>query len=133
MESRKLNLSPPVIPARRFFTIADVSELCGVKAHVLRYWEQEFSQLSPAKRSKRRYYQHHEVVVICRIKALLYDQGLAISAARTLLNAAPDAHHQAVLQPSSELTSRVESVAASMDVKAVKREINEIIALLNAQ
>ncbi len=76
----------PVIPSKRYFTIGEVSELCGVKAHVLRYWEQEFSQLRPMKRrGNRRYYQHHEVLLIRRIRELLYDQGFTIHGARTRL------------------------------------------------
>jgi DNA-binding transcriptional MerR regulator len=76
----------PAIPAKRYFTIGEVSELCGVKPYVLRYWEQEFSQLRPMKRrGNRRYYQHHEVLLIRRIRELLYDQGFTISGARNRL------------------------------------------------
>jgi DNA-binding transcriptional MerR regulator len=76
----------PAIPAKRYFTIGEVSELCGVKPHVLRYWEQEFTQLRPMKRrGNRRYYQHHEVLMIRRIRDLLYDQGFTISGARNKL------------------------------------------------
>ncbi|MBE0473859.1 MerR family transcriptional regulator [Rhodoferax sp.] len=75
--------SLPLIPAKRYFTIGEVGELCGVKPHVLRYWEQEFTQLRPMKRrGNRRYYQHHEVLMIRRIRELLYDQGFTISGAR---------------------------------------------------
>lgn len=88
----------PAIPAKRYFTIGEVSELCGVKPHVLRYWEQEFSQLKPVKRrGNRRYYQHHEVLLVRRIRELLYSQGFTISGARNRLedieadNAAPEA------------------------------------------
>jgi DNA-binding transcriptional MerR regulator len=74
------------IPAKRYFTIGEVAELCGVKSHVLRYWEQEFTQLRPMKRrGNRRYYQHHEVLMIRRIRDLLYDQGFTISGARNKL------------------------------------------------
>ena len=77
----------PPIPAKRYFTIGEVSELCGVKPHVLRYWEQEFTQLKPVKRrGNRRYYQHHEVLLIRRIRDLLYDQGFTISGARNRLD-----------------------------------------------
>lgn len=77
----------PPIPAKRYFTIGEVSELCGVKPHVLRYWEQEFTQLKPVKRrGNRRYYQHHEVLLIRRIRELLYDQGFTISGARNRLD-----------------------------------------------
>ncbi|WP_332815371.1 MerR family transcriptional regulator [Ramlibacter sp.] len=78
--------SLPAIPAKRYFTIGEVSDLCGVKPHVLRYWEQEFTQLRPMKRrGNRRYYQHHEVLMIRRIRDLLYDQGFTISGARNKL------------------------------------------------
>ncbi len=78
--------SLPPIPAKRYFTIGEVSDLCGVKPHVLRYWEQEFTQLRPMKRrGNRRYYQHHEVLMIRRIRDLLYDQGFTISGARNKL------------------------------------------------
>ncbi|GAB4089458.1 MerR family transcriptional regulator [Hydrogenophaga soli] len=76
----------PPIPAKRYFTIGEVGELCGVKPHVLRYWEQEFSQLRPMKRrGNRRYYQHHEVLMVRRIRELLYEQGFTISGARNQL------------------------------------------------
>ncbi|HEY6510907.1 MAG TPA: MerR family transcriptional regulator [Burkholderiaceae bacterium] len=76
----------PAIPAKRYFTIGEVSVLCGVKPYVLRYWEQEFTQLKPVKRrGNRRYYQHHEVLLIRRIRELLYDQGFTISGARNRL------------------------------------------------
>jgi len=76
----------PAIPAKRYFTIGEVSDLCGVKPYVLRYWEQEFTQLKPMKRrGNRRYYQHHEVLLIRRIRDLLYDQGFTISGARNRL------------------------------------------------
>ena len=75
--------SLPSIPAKRYFTIGEVGELCGVKPHVLRYWEQEFTQLRPVKRrGNRRYYQHHEVLMIRRIRDLLYEQGFTIGGAR---------------------------------------------------
>ena len=76
----------PEIPAKRYFTIGEVGELCGVKPYVLRYWEQEFTQLRPVKRrGNRRYYQHHEVLLIRRIRELLYEQGFTISGARNRL------------------------------------------------
>ncbi len=77
----------PLIPAKRYFTIGEVSELCAVKPHVLRYWEQEFTQLKPVKRrGNRRYYQHHEVLLIRKIRELLYEQGFTISGARNRLS-----------------------------------------------
>jgi DNA-binding transcriptional MerR regulator len=79
--------SLPPIPPKRYFTIGEVSELCGVKPHVLRYWEQEFTQLKPVKRrGNRRYYQHHEVLLIRRIRQLLYEEGFTISGARHRLD-----------------------------------------------
>jgi DNA-binding transcriptional MerR regulator len=81
----------PAIPAKRYFTIGEVSELCGVKPHVLRYWEQEFAQLRPVKRrGNRRYYQHHEVLLVRRIRELLYSQGFTISGARNRLEDAAE-------------------------------------------
>ena len=86
MEANRKETLPP-IPAKRYFTIGEVSDLCGVKPHVLRYWEQEFTQLKPVKRrGNRRYYQHHEVLLIRRIRDLLYDQGFTISGARNRLD-----------------------------------------------
>jgi DNA-binding transcriptional MerR regulator len=86
----------PAIPAKRYFTIGEVSELCGVKAYVLRYWEQEFTQLKPMKRrGNRRYYQHHEVLLIRRIRDLLYEQGFTISGARNQLTDAAGSHAHA--------------------------------------
>lgn len=77
----------PPIPAKRYFTIGEVAELCAVKPHVLRYWEQEFTQLNPVKRrGNRRYYQHHEVLLIRKIRHLLYDEGFTISGARNRLS-----------------------------------------------
>jgi DNA-binding transcriptional MerR regulator len=92
----------PAIPAKRYFTIGEVSELCGVKPYVLRYWEQEFTQLKPMKRrGNRRYYQHHEVLLIRRIRELLYEQGFTISGARNRLTdvAAPRAEKAASAEP----------------------------------
>jgi DNA-binding transcriptional MerR regulator len=81
-----MEIQLPAIPDKRYFTIGEVSELCGVKPHVLRYWEQEFAQLRPVKRrGNRRYYQHHEVLLIRRIRDLLYEQGFTISGARNRL------------------------------------------------
>src|SRR5512135_2783293 len=87
MENHKSNSEVPPIPAKRYFTIGEMSELCGVKPHVLRYWEQEFTQLKPVKRrGNRRYYQHHEVLLIRRIRQLLYEEGFTISGARSRLD-----------------------------------------------
>lgn len=90
----------PAIPAKRYFTIGEVSELCGVKPYVLRYWEQEFTQLKPMKRrGNRRYYQHHEVLLIRRIRELLYEQGFTISGARNRLADAMSAAREAAVPP----------------------------------
>src|ERR1041384_6026663 len=92
MEPSRRKADLPPIPAKRYFTIGEVSDLCGVKPHVLRYWEQEFTQLKPVKRrGNRRYYQHHEVRLIRRIRNLLYDQGFTISGARNRLDEAGSA------------------------------------------
>jgi DNA-binding transcriptional MerR regulator len=87
-EASRVKVDLPPIPAKRYFTIGEVSDLCAVKPHVLRYWEQEFTQLKPVKRrGNRRYYQHHEVLLIRRIRDLLYEQGFTINGARHRLEA----------------------------------------------
>ena len=89
MEQNRKKTDLPPIPAKRYFTIGEVSELCGVKSHVLRYWEQEFSQLKPVKRrGNRRYYQRHDVILIRQIRSLLYDQGYTIGGAKQKLSSA---------------------------------------------
>jgi DNA-binding transcriptional MerR regulator len=94
----------PAIPAKRYFTIGEVSELCGVKPHVLRYWEQEFTQLRPMKRrGNRRYYQHHEVLLVRRIRELLYEQGFTISGARNRLGEAASIARRREPAPQSPL------------------------------
>jgi len=98
MEPSRRKVDLPPIPAKRYFTIGEVSDLCGVKPHVLRYWEQEFTQLKPVKRrGNRRYYQHHEVLLIRRIRELLYEEGFTISGARNRLDnaATGDERHEA--------------------------------------
>jgi DNA-binding transcriptional MerR regulator len=109
----------PSIPAKRYFTIGEVGTLCGVKPHVLRYWEQEFTQLRPVKRrGNRRYYQHHEVLMIRRIRDLLYDQGFTISGARNKLQELVHADRQfqrTALTQDDALKSAL-TVAVAMDV-----------------
>ena len=107
----------PSIPAKRYFTIGEVAELCAVKPHVLRYWEQEFAQLKPVKRrGNRRYYQHHEVLLIRRIRQLLYEEGFTISGARNKLEISDDAKlasggDKKELAPASMSTLREELIA----------------------
>jgi DNA-binding transcriptional MerR regulator len=115
----------PSIPAKRYFTIGEVSDLCGVKPYVLRYWEQEFTQLKPMKRrGNRRYYQHHEVLLIRRIRDLLYEQGFTISGARNRLtetatvrgHAAPepaDRHEGAIGDDAIDLNEVIDQLQAS--------------------
>lgn len=111
----------PPIPAKRYFTIGEVSELCGVKPHVLRYWEQEFTQLKPVKRrGNRRYYQHHEVLLIRRIRELLYEQGFTISGARNKL----DSH----MANNEDLAKGVPIL--EIDTVMIRQELTEILNLL---
>jgi DNA-binding transcriptional MerR regulator len=112
--------SLPPIPAKRYFTIGEVSELCGVKPHVLRYWEQEFTQLKPVKRrGNRRYYQHHEVLLIRRIRQLLYEEGFTISGARHRLD-----------QPAGAPAKPVESSDGGVSASTLRREIENILDTL---
>ena len=107
----------PPIPAKRYFTIGEVSELCGVKPHVLRYWEQEFTQLRPMKRrGNRRYYQHHEVLLVRRIRELLYEQGFTISGARNRLS--ESAHNGRRKESGVVAASAVAVASAVADVTA---------------
>ena len=111
----------PPIPAKRYFTIGEVSELCGVKPHVLRYWEQEFTQLKPVKRrGNRRYYQHHEVLLIRRIRDLLYDQGFTISGARNRLD-------ESVTEPAK--ANRV-AAAGKANLAILRKEIKSVLDIL---
>ena len=118
----------PSIPAKRYFTIGEVSELCGVKPHVLRYWEHEFTQLKPVKRrGNRRYYQHHEVLLIRRIRELLYDQGYTIIGARNKLN------ERVVRTEEPEVPPQQETVEApSLDIKQIRAELEGLLTLLSA-
>ena len=148
----------PPIPAKRYFTIGEVGDLCGVKPHVLRYWEQEFTQLRPMKRrGNRRYYQHHEVLMIRRIRELLYDQGFTISGARNKLQEIVQAERErktvgGEVDQSSDLVApgsgvsparaasvreeHVTVVGKSLDAsswRAVRQELMEIRSLLLEQ
>ena len=109
----------PAIPAKRYFTIGEVSDLCAVKPHVLRYWEQEFNQLKPMKRrGNRRYYQHHEVLMIRRIRDLLYDQGFTISGARNKLHelAQSERNKRRGVGPEGDLDNGFESPDAPIGI-----------------
>jgi len=124
------NKDLPAIPAKRYFTIGEVSDLCGVKPHVLRYWEQEFTQLKPVKRrGNRRYYQHHEVLLIRRIRELLYEEGFTISGARNRLdNAATGDGHEAPTR-----SARAPAAQAPLaDSAALKRELRDLLDSLRA-
>lgn len=116
----------PPIPAKRYFTIGEVSELCGVKPHVLRYWEQEFTQLKPVKRrGNRRYYQHHEVLLVRRIRDLLYEQGFTISGARHRLEEAGEREAPAVV------ADAMPEAGNGMDLALLRREIKSVLELLH--
>jgi DNA-binding transcriptional MerR regulator len=125
MEPSRRKAELPPIPAKRYFTIGEVSELCGVKPHVLRYWEQEFTQLKP--RGNRRYYQHHEVLLIRRIRELLYEEGFTISGARNRLDNAAFVQEERSEMPARN--GRVPPVppATGVDVAAIKRELRAVL------
>src|SRR4249920_788301 len=130
MQRHEVSQLLPPIPAKRYFTIGEVSELCGVKPHVLRYWEQEFTQLRPVKRrGNRRYYQHHEVLLIRRIRELLYEEGFTISGARNRLD-------NSITQAEDRNDAPVRSGRATppngVDLSAIKRELRDIILTLGA-
>ncbi|MDZ4097801.1 MAG: MerR family transcriptional regulator [Methylophilaceae bacterium] len=130
MLEQTLKVQLPPIPAKRYFTIGEVSELCGVKPHVLRYWEQEFTQLKPVKRrGNRRYYQHHEVLLIRRIRELLYEQGFTISGARNRLD---DHHGVSDVQESSSAQHAASATISNVDVVALKSELRSLLQLLRA-
>src|ERR687893_82201 len=126
--SHAKTLLPP-IPAKRYFTIGEVSELCGVKPHVLRYWEQEFTQLKPVKRrGNRRYYQHHEVLLIRRIRELLYEEGFTISGARNRLDGARPDNARIEAEDNPEPAAREGRVPQlGVDVAAIKRELRAVL------
>ena len=134
MEPSRKRTDLPPIPAKRYFTIGEVSDLCGVKPHVLRYWEQEFTQLKPVKRrGNRRYYQHHEVLRIRRIRELLYEEGFTISGARNRLDngrldsslAAEEKADAGLREPPSAAAPK-----SGADLTAIKQELREVLQQL---
>ena len=133
--TERVNLPP--IPAKRYFTIGEVSDLCAVKPHVLRYWEQEFTQLKPVKRrGNRRYYQHHEVLLIRRIRELLYEQGFTINGARNRLDelrhgASAASQVEADEQPEMEVAAPMAAAATgSVDVQGLRRALSAVLEVL---
>jgi DNA-binding transcriptional MerR regulator len=136
MEPNRRKVDLPPIPAKRYFTIGEVSELCGVKPHVLRYWEQEFTQLKPVKRrGNRRYYQHHEVLLIRRIRELLYEEGFTISGARNRLDhsLSGDERHDngaRLARASSSAAPAAAGTSGAPDNAALKRELRELLETL---
>jgi DNA-binding transcriptional MerR regulator len=125
MENRKVNSTSLPIPAKRYFTIGEVGVLCGVKPHVLRYWEQEFAQLKPVKRrGNRRYYQHQEALLIRRIKELLYDEGFTINGARNQLEQVEESGRI----PTEEIAANAQFSVT--DLRYVRREIKSIVSQL---
>jgi DNA-binding transcriptional MerR regulator len=132
-EPSRANAPLPPIPAKRYFTIGEVSELCAVKPHVLRYWEQEFAQLKPVKRrGNRRYYQHHEVLLIRRIRDLLYEQGFTINGARHRLDSDATSEPRAASRTMLASTTTVAAAptSRSIDVEEMRQELREIRRLL---
>jgi DNA-binding transcriptional MerR regulator len=134
MEPSRRKAELPPIPAKRYFTIGEVSELCGVKPHVLRYWEQEFTQLKPVKRrGNRRYYQHHEVLLIRRIRELLYEEGFTISGARNRLdnarldNGRGDNGEHAEEKIEAPVIAARNGAHPGVDVAAIKRELRAVL------
>ena len=128
MEPSRKKAELPPIPAKRYFTIGEVSDLCGVKPHVLRYWEQEFTQLKPVKRrGNRRYYQHHEVLLIRRIRELLYEEGFTISGARNRLDNSLGDDEKA---EAPARNGRNNNGANGADLAAIKRELRDVLEQL---
>jgi len=128
-DSSRTKTELPPIPAKRYFTIGEVSELCAVKPHVLRYWEQEFAQLKPVKRrGNRRYYQHHEVLLIRRIRDLLYEQGFTINGARHRLETETSEPRAAARATPTLATSIVPPTP--MAPATLRQELEEIRQLL---
>ena len=124
MENQPSNTVLPPIPAKRYFTIGEVSDLCGVKSHVLRYWEQEFTQLKPVKRGgNRRFYLLHEVMLIRRIRQLLYEEGFTISGARGRLDHSEDVHEDSMPITFSH---------TDFNIADLRRELKGVLAILKA-
>ena len=131
MSTSETSVILPPIPAKRYFTIGEVSDLCCVKPHVLRYWEQEFTQLKPVKRrGNRRYYQHHEVLLIRRIRDLLYEQGFTISGARNRLGDSNDVPHD---PEAAVRLSGAELQALRNDLAAVKGMLAEALETTSSE
>jgi DNA-binding transcriptional MerR regulator len=132
-EASRAKAPLPPIPAKRYFTIGEVSELCAVKPHVLRYWEQEFAQLKPVKRrGNRRYYQHHEVLLIRRIRDLLYEQGFTINGARHRLDSEATGEPRAAARTMAPSTTSIQATATArpLDIEEMRHELREIRRLL---
>ena len=133
MEPSRRKVDLPPIPAKRYFTIGEVSDLCGVKPHVLRYWEQEFTQLKPVKRrGNRRYYQHHEVLLIRRIRELLYEEGFTISGARNRLDhsLSGEERHDNGARHARAASAGTSGTSGATDNTALKRELRELLETL---
>src|SRR5438105_9646896 len=129
MEQSRRKAELPQIPAKLYFTIGEVSALCGVKPHVLRYWEQEFTQLKPVKRrGNRRYYQHHEVLLIRRIRELLYEEGFTISGARNRLDNSLSHDERAESRAPAVRPAALPS--SGVDLAAIKRELRAVLEQL---
>ena len=126
----------PPIPAKRYFTIGEVSDLCLVKPHVLRYWEQEFTQLRPVKRrGNRRYYQHHEVLLVRRIRELLYGEGFTIIGARGRLDEEADGGQTVLTRRRGTIANQVASatpIATDVNLEALRADLLAIASLLDA-
>ena len=128
-EPRQIKADLPPIPAKRYFTIGEVSDLCAVKPHVLRYWEQEFTQLKPVKRrGNRRYYQHHEVLLIRRIRDLLYEQGFTINGARHRLEA--EATGDGGAASPRRISRPAQGTAGELSPDEIRQAIEEIRRML---
>ncbi|MGH6740601.1 MAG: MerR family transcriptional regulator [Bradyrhizobium sp.] len=128
-EHRQIKSDLPAIPAKRYFTIGEVSDLCAVKPHVLRYWEQEFTQLKPVKRrGNRRYYQHHEVLLIRRIRDLLYEQGFTINGARHRLESEALGHDATAGGDARRgIAGATNAALSSAQIRQVIEEIRQLL------